>query len=223
MVLRRITDSVTRGIEDSIEGVSEVLFDPVVRLGVTGLSRAGKTVFITSLVSNLLHRGRMPQLRAVAEGRVLSAYLQPHPDHRMPRFAYEDHLAALLGPTPTWPASTRSISTVRVSMKVRQSGLLRSMSGPRTVHIDIVDYPGEWLLDLPLMSQTWTEWCRTTIEKARSPARAAHAAQWLETLNTLDAAAPLDESMANGWPGNSPPIYRHHKRPDSQAWPQAAS
>ena len=40
---------------------------PVLRLGVTGLSRAGKTVFITSLVANLINRGRMPALRAAAD------------------------------------------------------------------------------------------------------------------------------------------------------------
>ena len=45
------------------------LGDPVIRLGVTGLSRAGKTVFITSLVANLLDRGRMPALRAAAQAR----------------------------------------------------------------------------------------------------------------------------------------------------------
>ena len=39
--------------------------ETVIRLGVTGLSRAGKTVFITSLVANLLERGRMSGLRAV--------------------------------------------------------------------------------------------------------------------------------------------------------------
>ena len=33
---------------------------PTVRLGVTGLSRAGKTVFITALVHNLVHGGRLP-------------------------------------------------------------------------------------------------------------------------------------------------------------------
>jgi uncharacterized protein len=31
-----------------------------VRLGVTGLSRAGKTVFVTSLVRNLVGDGRLP-------------------------------------------------------------------------------------------------------------------------------------------------------------------
>ncbi len=37
---------------------SEHLFNPTVRLGVTGLSRAGKTVFITALVHGLIRGGR---------------------------------------------------------------------------------------------------------------------------------------------------------------------
>ena len=96
--LDRLTDGLFRRLEDALDELGGALFEPVVRLGVTGLSRAGKTVFITSLVANLLDRGRMPQLRAAAEGRILAAYLQPQPDHTIPRFAYEDHLAALTAP-----------------------------------------------------------------------------------------------------------------------------
>jgi len=35
-------------------------FNPTVRLGVTGLSRAGKTVFITALIHGLTRGGRFP-------------------------------------------------------------------------------------------------------------------------------------------------------------------
>ena len=35
-------------------------FHPTVRLGVTGLSRAGKTVFITALIHGLTRGGRFP-------------------------------------------------------------------------------------------------------------------------------------------------------------------
>ena len=63
-----VTDGAWRATRDMAEAVAAPFSDPVLRLGVTGLSRAGKTVFITSLVANLLHRGRMPQLRAEAEG-----------------------------------------------------------------------------------------------------------------------------------------------------------
>ena len=50
--------------DDLMQGLG--ISDPVIRLGVTGLSRAGKTVFITSLVANLMDQGRMPQLGAEA-------------------------------------------------------------------------------------------------------------------------------------------------------------
>lgn len=195
MDLDRWTGGLFRRLGDAWEDLGGALFEPSVRLGVTGLSRAGKTVFITSLVANLLDRARMPQLRAAAEGRIEAAYLQPQPDPTIPRFAYEDHLAALTGPEPHWPESTRSISTLRLSMRIAPSGLL-SFGGPRVVHLDIVDYPGEWLLDLPLMNQDFADWSAATIAAARTPARAPHAGAFLALLDATDAARPLDEPTA---------------------------
>jgi uncharacterized protein len=68
-----------RGIEGAAATVSEAFFEPVVRLGVTGLSRAGKTVFITALVANLIDRGRMPGLAAAAQGRIRRPGCSPSP------------------------------------------------------------------------------------------------------------------------------------------------
>ncbi|MGL5008736.1 MAG: YcjX family protein, partial [Paracoccaceae bacterium] len=145
MVLQAITDTVG-GVFSNVTGLFS---DPVIRLGVTGLSRAGKTVFITGLVANLLARGRMPQLTGA--GRIEAAYLQPQPDMTLPRFDFEGHLAALTGDDPRWPASTRAVSELRLSFRVAPSGLFAGFQGPRTLHLDIIDYPGEWLLDLSLL------------------------------------------------------------------------
>jgi hypothetical protein len=194
--LSRLTDSLTRRLEDGIQEIGESLFDPVIRLGVTGLSRAGKTIFITSLVANLLERGRMPQLRAAADGRIAAAYLQPQPDHTVPRFAFEDHLGALLSPNPRWPESTRSISTLRLSLRLAPRGLFSGVTGHRTVHLDITDYPGEWLLDLPLLDLRFEDWSTAALAAARSEGRAAHAAPWLARLEATDPAAELDEAAA---------------------------
>ena len=95
------------------------LGDPVIRLGVTGLSRAGKTVFITSLVANLMDRGRMHALRAAADGSIKAAWLQPQPDDTVPRFDFERHLASLTGPEPQWPEGTRHVSQLRLSLRGR--------------------------------------------------------------------------------------------------------
>ncbi len=200
MGIADITDTILRAVEDAADGVNE-MFEPVVRLGVTGLSRSGKTVFITSLVANLLDRGRMPGLLAVSDGRIQSAFLQPQPDDTVPRFEYETHLAALTGPEPHWPQSTRSISQLRLSLRVRPSGMLSGMRAPQTIHIDIVDYPGEWLLDLPLLSQSYAEWSETTLTQARASARASLAEVWLARSEGSDPSAPFDEVAAQALAG----------------------
>ena len=87
LVIATIADQITRTVEGVSDTLTAPFSDPVIRLGVTGLSRAGKTVFITSLVANLMDRGRMPQLAAAAKGAIRTAYLQPQPDDTVPRFS----------------------------------------------------------------------------------------------------------------------------------------
>ena len=193
-----LADELLRNVEEAGARAQSALFEPVLRLGVTGLSRAGKTVFITSLVANLLDRGRMPQLLAASSGAIRTAYLQPQPDDTVPRFDYETHLAALTGPTPHWPQSTRAVSQLRLSLKVQPTGLLAGWGGPRVVHLDIVDYPGEWLLDLPLLDQSYGEWSEHALALAAGDGRAEYAEGWQQALAKAEPDAPFDEATAQG-------------------------
>jgi uncharacterized protein len=193
VIIGDIADGLTRGVERMGSTVSEAFLEPVVRLGVTGLSRSGKTVFITSLVANLIDRGRMPGLVAAAEGAIRTAYLQPQPDDTVPRFDYEAHLAAMTGPNPHWPDGTRSISELRLSLRVQPGGLLGGFRGLRTVHLDIVDYPGEWLLDLSLLDRDFRAWSVLTLARAEERAEAAG---FLSALHAANPAAALDETVA---------------------------
>ena len=193
MVLGRIAEGMTDGVEGMGQSISGVFFEPVIRLGVTGLSRAGKTVFITALVANLLDRGRMPGLLAASEGRITAAYLQPQPDDTVPRFDYERHLAMISGADPRWPEGTRAVSQLRLSLRVRPSGLLGGLRGALTVHLDIVDYPGEWLLDLGLLDKSYDDWAaeRLALMEARP-----EASNYLDLANAADGAGRLDEPVA---------------------------
>ena len=193
MVISTLADTLVRGVEDMGDRLSEAFFEPVIRLGVTGLARSGKTVFITSLVANLLDRGRMGGLVAVEEGRVAAAFLQPQPDDTVPRFDYEAHVAALTGAKPYWPDSTRAISELRLSLRVKPGGLLGGFQGPRTIHLDIVDYPGEWLLDLGLMDKTFAQWSAETLARLVDRPQAAG---FREALAATDADQPHDEVAA---------------------------
>ena len=191
-VCSKIVDGLLRGVETAQDTVSEAFFEPVIRLGVTGLARSGKTVFITSLVANLLDQGRMPHLLAASEGRIEAAFLQPQPDDTVPRFEYEAHMSALTAQTPSWPESTRAISELRISLKVRPNGLLAGLQGPRTIHLDIVDYPGEWLLDLGLLDLSYDEWSAQVLDRIadRSQGKA-----FLELVNNTDGKAKLEEPV----------------------------
>lgn len=169
------------------------IFEPTLRLGVTGLSGAGKTVFITALTANLLQRGRMPQLKAEAAGLIEAVVLQPQPDMTLPRFAYEDHMTALLGDTPRWPESTRSVSELRLSFRLKNTGLLSGISGPSTLHLDIIDYPGEWLLDLSLLDKDYARWSEETLTRI---GKRAEAQDFMAMARAEDGALPLDEARA---------------------------
>ena len=171
------------------------LVTPSLRLGVTGLSRAGKTVFITALVHNLIKGGRLPLFEAAASGRIARAYLEPQPDDAVPRFDYEAHVRKLVEER-LWPSSTRRVSELRVTLEFESATFLNRTLGRGRIHLDIVDYPGEWLLDLPLLAKDYATWSAETLARARKPARAALAAPWLATLAGLDPTGPEDEGLA---------------------------
>lgn len=192
MGLSDITTGITRTIEGAFHSVTGgLLADDTLRLGVTGLSRAGKTVFITGLVANLLDRGRMPQLRGA--NRIEAAFLQPQPDDTLPRFDFEGHLAALTGDNPRWPDSTRAVSELRLSFRLRPEGFLSNLQSVRTLHLDIIDYPGEWLLDLALLDKTYARWSDETFDRL---ARRVQAQDFLATARAEDGSLPLVETRA---------------------------
>ena len=175
------------------EASSDLLIQPTLRLGVTGLARSGKTVFTTALIHHLVEAHALPAFAPAHEGRLRRARLVPQPDDDIPRFPYEEHLSALTD-ARTWPRSTDRISQFRLAIEYERAGGWRS--GPGTLMLDVVDYPGEWLLDLALIEQSYTAWSRATIAGTRRSGRGAMAAPWLETLKALDPQGPLDEVVA---------------------------
>jgi uncharacterized protein len=169
---------------------------PTLRLGVTGLSRSGKTVFITALVNALLKGARLPVFDAYARGRITRCYLEPQPDDDLPRFPYEQNMERLTGEERHWPEGTSRISQLRLTIEYEPQGLIaRNLHGGK-LHLDIIDYPGEWLLDLPLMNQSYQQWSQATLEAARKLPRVHHASDWLGHVAQNKANDNADELVA---------------------------
>ncbi len=180
---------------DNMADFAWSLGSPSLRLGVTGLSRAGKTVFITALIHNLIHGGRLPMFEPWRAGRLLGADIRPqlHPD--VPTFDYRGHVRKLTD-ARIWPDSTRQISELRLTIAYESATFLGRSLGRGKLDLDIVDYPGEWLLDLPLLSKTYRAFCSETLERAREPRRTAIAADWLTHTSGIDPMGPADDEAA---------------------------
>src|SRR5690606_13702708 len=62
--------------------------------------------------------------------------------------------------------------------------------------LDIVDYPGEWLLDLPLLGKSYTDFSREAFEMAELPVRADLSREWRSLSASVDTDADSDEVTA---------------------------
>jgi hypothetical protein len=191
-------------VRDLLAGVEQIGRAAVgqerIRLAVTGLTRAGKTVFLTSVVANLLAAGRgsrtLPALQDAAGGRLLGARLVPAGAEAVPRFDVHGHLAALARDPPAWPDRTDDLATLDLVLEVARAAPLAGLLGPRSVTLELLDYPGEWLLDLPMLEETFEDWSAATLARLRAPERLAATGPFLAFLAALPAAAPGEEALA---------------------------
>ena len=172
-----------------------------VQIAVTGLRRCGKTVFTTSFVHNLIHAGGAPEvlpfLKAAARGDLIAADVFPLPSG-LPLFPYKESLAAMTGDEPAWPAPTDRLCGLRLSIRYRTRRRLARLSGRRVrvLHVDLVDYPGEWLLDLPLLTRSFAQWSTETLALTARPPRAKHFKAWRAHVEGLGGpAGPTYEAV----------------------------
>jgi predicted YcjX-like family ATPase len=83
------------------------------------------------------------------------------------------------------------------------------------LNIDIVDYPGEWLLDLPLLDLTYEAWSANMLRLTEREPRRRLADQWLAAvasakpagrrMNRRSAASPRSTAIISR-PRPSPPL-----------------
>ena len=177
-------------LEGQLKTAGETLLDRRLKIAVTGLSRAGKTVFITSLAHHLERGLGLPFLNAVADRRYLGAV----PARRVPAgitpFPYRANHAALAAETPYWPAPSTDLSLLRLELRFKPRGrLARQLGDRRTLTLDIVDYPGEWLIDLPLLEQSYAGWAAVTRARLEAEPYRTWMAPFFDAVDTGDADA----------------------------------
>ncbi|MBE0531331.1 MAG: YcjX family protein [Rhodospirillales bacterium] len=202
--VERLVAGATERLGEIATDVLERASERTVRLAITGLSRSGKTVAATAIVHDLLravdHPELLPFLSVVSERRLAGAKLVERADLHLPTFPYRQSLDLLTGEPPDWPESTDRINRSRLALRFRPAGGLARLARDRvSLHLDIVDYPGEWLLDLPMLHQSFEEWSRDVFERLDRPPRDRLAGDFLAFVGSLGPAASLgDETIGRG-------------------------
>ncbi|MBF0164079.1 MAG: YcjX family protein [Magnetococcales bacterium] len=180
-----------------LDELFHLTMDRTVRLAVTGLNQSGKTVFTTTLIHHLLHAlegANLPNLRVASENRLLGTRLMLQPDLDVPAFTYERYIRSLLGNKPTWPVPTDALSEIRLAIRYKPSGILSSrLTSSATLYVDIIDYPGEWLIDLPMLQLSFESWSEQTLRHCEEEPRRSLSAQWRDHLTRLDPTAQADD------------------------------
>jgi len=166
---------------------------------VTGLARAGKTAFLTSLAANLLAFGAgypvLPGFARRLKGRRAQVALAPSGASGLPRFDHPRHLAALTRDPPAWPERTSAASMLALDLVIGRERLGIGLP-PQRLRLELLDYPGEWLLDLPLLRAGFAEWSAAVLRRLQATAMAPYAGEFMAFNSALPASAPADEALA---------------------------
>lgn len=169
---------------------AEGLVQQRLRIGVTGLSGAGKTTFITSLINQLENHSKGLLARRAPFDRLESVRWQREGVDQP--FPYLESLAALSANPARWPDSTADLSRVVIDLRFRPQGLLRKVQPAKQLRLEILDYPGEWLLDLPLLQLDYGQWCEQMAAWLEQEPRRTLAGEMRDQLLAIDPAAPVD-------------------------------
>ncbi len=173
--------------------------DQHINLAVTGLSRSGKTAFITSLVNQLINEGNNSRLSffdPVHQGNFIAAKRIPQQHLSIPRFDYDKAISSLTSDTPSWPEPTHGISELRLAIRYQpKKSLLKYATDMATLTLDITDYPGEWLLDLPMLNQTYEEWSEQTQALLTATPRNKFSQEFIAKVGEIDPFAIADEDL----------------------------
>ncbi|MDX8393861.1 MAG: YcjX family protein [Mariprofundales bacterium] len=173
-------------IGSAIEATKEVIPDILIpiktkKIAITGLSRSGKTIFITSLIDQLLHPKKIPML--TTNKRPFHVTLKA-PKASIKRFDYYKFNKDIKQHRQ-WPEGTDSITSTLLEVECRSRF---AILGNSRFNIELIDYPGEWILDIALLNLSFAEWSEKVL-RWLSDCEEDLAVNYLDEIKKLSATS----------------------------------
>ena len=149
-----------------------------IKIAITGLKESGKTIFITSLINHFLVAD-IKRLEALKD-RSIELYGVPQIcAGKFISFPYEVYINDFKRNPPKWPEKTVDIYEYTIKLSIKHENMVKK------VKLKIVDYPGERLLDAPMLKYNFDEWSEMVINEAKTGKKEFLSGEWLESINNI--------------------------------------
>jgi predicted YcjX-like family ATPase len=136
----------------------------------------------------------LPALSLRLAGRSMRVRLAASGADAMPRFDPLAKSASLAVDPPSWPRPTDAVSVLELDIDIDQPGTAGALWPPSRLRLEIFDYPGEWLLDLPMLGQSFATWSDEALLRLDTEPEAG---AFLGFLRGLPPATAADEALAH--------------------------
>ncbi len=154
-----------------------------IKVAITGLSQSGKSVFITSLINQLLANDKLPYLNEKLNRPFKATLLAPDQNSPYRRFEYYKNLESFKKDPPSWPKPTREVTKSTLKLEIKSEYALLDN---QIIYIELIDYPGEWLLDLSMLELDFRTWSDMTLDLAHSSVRKRFAQKFFSYVESAE-------------------------------------
>jgi len=196
------TTSAITGVFDKVlcetSKLTNRAIDKHVCIGVTGFSGSGKSTFVTSLIHQLKYSNEasLGAFTPARDNKIIETNILPIPGVKL--FDYNGGIEALSCDPPKWPAPTSSLSGCIIEIKYKRDSFIKSVIGKEAkLRVEIRDYPGEWLLDIPLLGLDYQSWCVDITETFHEPKRKELMGSLFDDLKSITPFDVLTDTRIN--------------------------
>jgi len=156
-------------------------------------------MLFTSLMAMLKSRSEdgyacMPLLRYLPPSQV--EFMRIAPIDGYTPFPLEDNLTALA--EGQWPAATEQAFGFKLIVRLTQTTSIKRHVLPHTdIVFEFIDYPGEWITDIPMLGKTYAQWSDSAWAQLSSGPQQHFANEWKAIVNTFDFEQPPTPASVN--------------------------
>jgi len=202
--MKRIFNRIESGFESLLktgsDNLDSLLFRDTHHIVITGLSRSGKSMLFTSLMSLFGQRvnqayDNLPLLNVIPRDLVEKFEILPISGEKV--FPLDQHLQMLQ--SQQWPNATDEVYGFELVLTLRPTNFLKKViNKTNKVVFRFYDYPGEWLTDLPMLDKDFISWSNSAWAQQLAEPQKFYASEWHKFVEIFDFdRPPTPESVSS--------------------------